>query len=286
MRSDSDGARRVSAGGGADSPFPSVILGNPIPISVYAASMRIRPRTLLMLAVPIALMGCGGFSNMYQGMDAPTLYQRASDEYASGDYADAIRTLDRLLVAFGDWDRVLDARMLLGHSYYAKGEYITSRSEYGRFLDRYSGHENAPEAALGVCRSVTALSPDMQRDQTYTAEAITLCRNVVIDYAGTPQALQSAELANQMRFKLAEKELLTGDFYFGRKLFDSAIIYYEFVVTFYAETEFAPRALAGLYYANAAVGYDDIAGEMKDRLLRDYPESEAAAALRTNGSGG
>jgi hypothetical protein len=41
----------------------------------------------------------------------------------------------------------------------------------------------------------------------------------------------------------------------------------------------------GLYQSNLAIGYDDLAEEAKERLLREYPESEAAAELGTDGSG-
>ena len=87
-----------------------------------------------------------------------------------------------------------------------------------------------------------------------------------------------------MRIKLAEKELETADFYFKRKLYDSAILYYEFVISVYSDTDFAPWALMGLYQSNLAIGYDDLAEEAKQRLLMEYPESEAATELGINGS--
>ena len=240
---------------------------------------------LLLLGFPLAGIACGGGVNVYQGMDPLSIYQMASEEYEAGAYDDAIQALDRILLTYSDWEGALGARLLLGHTHYEKGDYLSAQSEYNRFLDRYAGHGDAPIAALGVCRSLSALSPDLQRDQTYTNEAITICRNVVIDYAGTTQSVEAAEIANQMRMKLAEKELRTADFYLNRKLYDSAILYYEFVITFYSDTEFAPWALMGLYQSNVAVGYDDLAEEAKERLLREDPESAAATELGTDGSG-
>ena len=240
---------------------------------------------LLLLGFTLASLACGGGVNLYQGMDPLSIYQMASEEYEAGEYDNAIQALDRVLLSYGDWEGAQAARLLLGHSYYEKTDYLSAQSEFNRFLDRYASHEDAPIAALGVCRSLSALSPDLQRDQTYTDEAITICRNVVIDYAGTTQSVEAAEIANQMRMKLAEKELRTGDFYFNRKLYDSAILYYEFVISFYSDTEFASWALKGLYQSNLAIGYDDLAEEAKERLLREYPESEAATELGIDGSG-
>ena len=240
-----------------------------------------RITVLALMALPLA--GCGG-SNPYQGMEAEQLYALGRQKYESRDWDDAIQALDRLLSSFASSERAPDARMLLANSYYGKGDYLTARSEYQRYLDRYAGYPEAAAAALGICNSLVALSPNPHRDQNYTNEALSVCQNVVVDYAGTPQAEQAATLASQMRRKLAEKEFLSASFYFRRKLYDSAIIYYQFVVEQYPESEFAPQALLGIYRSNKAIGYDDLADQAKEQLLSKYPDSPAAAEVRTNGS--
>ena len=248
--------------------------------------MRSDQRRLFLLAVTVlSVAACGGAGNRYQGMDAEALFRLATEEYSENEFGNAAQTLDRIVFSYPDWERLPDARMLLAHVHYRDRDYLTARSEYERFLVRYAGHADAVIAALGVCRSLSALSPDMPRDQVFTRDGITICRNVVLDYQRTPQALEAAELATQMRLKLAEKEYLTADFYFRRKLYDSAIKYYEFVVNLYAETDLAPKSLAGIYYANVAIGYEDEADVAKQRLLDRYPESPEAAVIRTNGSG-
>lgn len=260
--------------------------GNPGGMTGYLKWMSTRARwftILALLAVP--LLGACRSSNPYQGLDAPALLALAKQKFASRDWDDAIRAADRLVMSFGDAAEVAEARLLMARAYSGKGDHLTARSEFQRFLDRFPGRSEAPDAALGICSSLVALSPAPQRDQVYTNEALTLCRNVVVDYAGTPQAEEAGRLADRMRLKLAEKEFLNADFYFRRKLFDSAIIYYEFVVSLYGDTEWAPKALLGIYRANLAIGYEDLADEAKQRLLSRYPDSPAAAELRVNGAG-
>ena len=247
------------------------------------SSFARRFTTLAFLALPL-FAGCGA-SNPYQGMEAEQLFLLGRQKYEEQDWADAIRALDRLLVSFGTWERTADARMLLAHSYFAKKDYLTARSEYQRFLDRFAGHDSAAVAALGICSCLVELSPEPQRDQGYTNEAIGICRNVVVDYAGTEQAAEAARRANDMRLKLAEKEFLNADFYFRRKLYDSAIIYYEFVARLYPETEWAPMALLGVFQSNKAIGYEDLAADARKRLLEQYPDSPAAAQARADGAG-
>ncbi|MHB1194683.1 MAG: outer membrane protein assembly factor BamD [Longimicrobiales bacterium] len=260
--------------------------GNSAGYAGYSKWMSKHMRRFTVLAlVALPLLGACKSSNPYQGMDAPQLMALGREKFEAQDWDDAIKALDRLLLSFGDATEVADARLLMARAYAGKGDHLTARSEFQRFLDRFPGHAEAPSASLGICSSLVALSPTPQRDQGYTNEAMTLCRNVVVDYAGTPQAEEAARLAGEMRLKLAQKEMLNAEFYFRRRMYDSAIIYYEFVVSLYGDTEFAPRALLGIYRANVAIGYQDLADEAKKRLLEAYPDSPAAAELRVNGAG-
>jgi len=235
-------------------------------------------------ALMLFVAACGSV-DPYQGMTAEQLYEVGLQRYEKEDWDDAIRALERMLMSFGSSDLAPDARLLVAHANYGKGDFLTAQSEYTRFLDRYSGSEDAPVAALGVCRSLASLAPEPERDQTYTNDALSVCRNVVVDYAGTPQAEEAADLSNRMRLRLAASEYGVADFYFRRELYDSAIKYYEFVVRLYPETEWAPKALLGLYLSNQAIGYDDLAEEARQRLLEQYPDSPAAAEVRTDGAG-
>lgn len=243
-----------------------------------------RCRSVPAALAAVILVGCGG-GDPYQGMDAAALFRIAENEYAEEDYENAIEVLERLIINFTDFARIADARMLLADSYFQEGEYLTSRSEYQRFRDRHVGNPRAPEAALGECRSLAELAPIPQRDQTHTRDAVTVCGNVSVDYAGTPQATQAREIRDALRHTLAQKEFLNAQHYFRRKQYDPAIVYYRFVVDLYPETEFAPQALLGLVRANTEIGYDDLAEEARARLLRDFPNSESAATVRSEENG-
>ena len=236
-------------------------------------------RTIVWIAsLALGLAACRG-ADPYQGLDAETLFRNAQTEYEEGNYGNAIEALERLVVSFQSSELLPEARYLLAQSHFADGEYITARSEYERFLDRYVGHELSAAAALGMCESLAGLAPHPQRDQGFTIEAITICGNVIVDYAGTPESLDAAEIRDALRATMAEKEFLNAAHYFRRKQYDPAIKYYEFVVNLYPESEFAPQALLGLYRSNDEIGYDDLAEEARARLLREYPDSEAAAEL-------
>jgi outer membrane protein assembly factor BamD len=245
---------------------------------------RFRIPAAAYVAASIALSACGG-GNRYEGVTPDELFEVAATEFEQENHGNAIGALDRLLVAHGDWDRIPDARLMLGDVHFDRGDFLTARAEYTRFIDRYAGNPGSADAALGICKSLASLTPRPQRDQGYTQEAMTSCRNVVIDFAGREQAAEAAGISNELRYTLAEKEYINADFYFRRNMHDSAIKYYEFVVTLYPESLFAPQALLGIYLANNAIGYEDLAEAAKQQILLEYPDSEAALSVAADGPG-
>lgn len=225
----------------------------------------------------------------YQGMTSAQLFALAEAEYEQEDWGDAIEVLERLLNADPGFAQAAEARMMLANAYFADEKYVTAQSEYNRFLDRFGGHERAPEAALGICRANAALSPIPERDQTYTRQAVLVCSNIARDYVGIDDevAQQAADIANRMRSKLAEKLFLTAnEFYADRDYWDSAIIYYERIVDEFGDTAWAPRAILGLMNAYGEIGYEDDVETWRQRLLNSYPDSPEARSIDNGGGGG
>jgi len=229
--------------------------------------------------------GCTSASP-YQGLSADDLYERGARAYEAEDWDEAVRVFERFISADPTHERMVEARMYLSRSYYNREDYLTAVSEFTRVLDRHPGSALAPEASLGICKSFAQLSPHIQRDQAYTAQALIACENVVQDFGGFEVSIEGEALRDQMREKLAEKILVAGQFYFRRKMYDSGIIYFNDLLTRFPETETAAQALLRLYQSYVAINWDTEAEDAKTRLLRDFPDSDAAAEVVAIGGGG
>jgi outer membrane protein assembly factor BamD len=241
--------------------------------------MVIKLLRFVLPAVLLTAAACASGSR-YRGLDADALYALAQSDLEREDYGDATDALDRLLLVFPSFQEAPTAAMLLAEAHYLDERFITAASEYTRFLERYPTHPDVPMAALGICKSYSALSPIAQRDQGYTQQALTVCRNVAVDYRGLAQSDSAAVIAVEMEEKLARKVFENGEYYLKRRFFDSAIIYFEDVVERYPGTTWAPRALLGVIEAYTAVGYEEEVEEARDQLLTRYPDSPEAIALR------
>jgi outer membrane protein assembly factor BamD len=245
--------------------------------------MSIRAFSAATIGFLLVLQGACSSAPPYQGLSTDQIFERGVAAFESGDWDESIRAFERLIFADPTYNRLAEARMHLAQSYFNKEEYITAIAEFTRILDRHPGHALAPEASLGICQSFAELSPIVERDQGYTLQAVTACENVVLDFGGQEVSLEAEDLRNQMVEKLATKEFNTGDHYYRRKYFDSGIIYFNRVLEEYPDSQIVARALLRLYQSYVEIGWETEAEETRDRLLAEFPESDAAKEIRANG---
>lgn len=232
----------------------------------------------------VAFLGGCASGSPYQGMNLEEVYDIGLRHLEAERWDDAIEAFETVVFAAEGLESAAPARYHLAEAFYGDEQYVTAASEYGRFLERYPGHELAPDAGLGVCRSYVALSPIIPRDQTDTERAYQECSAAAQDFAGTEAAQQAVELRDQMWAKLAEKIFHSGEYYFNQDFYDSAILYFEDVADNYPQTSAAARALGRMYEAYLEIGYEEEAEETRERLLSDYPDSDAARAVRAEES--
>lgn len=235
-------------------------------------------------AASAVVSACGG-GIPFPGLDADEIFNLGLQAYQAENWGDAIRAFERVLITPG-FTRAPEARIYTARSYFGKGKFILARSEFQRVLDRYPADTVAPHASLGVCEAFSKASPILQRDQSPTRNAWQSCGNVARDYAGTLVGLRAAELQLAMYDKLAEADFRRGKHYFKRNLFDSALIFYEDVLNNFPDSQWAPWAMHDIILTFEEIGYDADAEEYRERLIRSYPDSEAAKAIAGEVEGG
>jgi len=234
----------------------------------------------------LALVGGCASASLFEGLGPDDLFETGAREFEEEEWDRSVQAFERLIFTEPTFERLVEARMYLARAYYNKGEFITSVSEFTRIVDRHPGHELASQASLGICQSWVAQSPLVQRDQTVTGQAWSACQNTMIDFRGTTVATEAETLRDQMEDKLAEKIFSNGDFYFRRKMYHSGIIYFSDVLNQYPGNQWAAQALLRLHRSYLALEWDTEAEEAKGRLLREFPDSEAAREIGADGGGG
>ena len=213
-------------------------------------------------------------------LDADALFQRALNDMQTRHFTTAAELFERFTLQYPSHPRLQEARFDLGQSYFGKKEYITAANEFSRLSNDFPAGPYADDARYMVCESYAKLSPAPELDQQYTKGAIEHCQSLISYYPTSEFVPKAQQRLTEMKTKLAMKEFINAEFYFQRKAYDSAIIYYELAVNNYPDTDVAPRALMRMYDAYKILNYKEEMETTRQRLLKDYPNSSEAKQLQ------
>jgi outer membrane protein assembly factor BamD len=242
--------------------------------------MRLR---LFCAALALGLAACHSGTSVIEKMGADQLFARGVAELKAHHWDNAIEAFDRLTLQYPSFARVQEARLDLAEAYLGKGDAVTAAGEFDRLATDFPLGAYADDARFGVCRAYEKLSPAVQLDQQYTQSAIDHCNSLLAYYPNSPFVPQAKEIVQRLTEKLAEKGVLAGEFYLKRHAFDSSLIYFEDVLKTYPTTNAAAQALFGMVQAYTALGYKEDAQSARERLMREYPSSQAAKTLAATG---
>lgn len=242
--------------------------------------------TLNIRKIPLVLLGaallgaCGGRHTPPAMLEPDVQYSRGMEAFEAGRHGRAVEFLQPFVLQHIGDPRMPDALFTLARAHEARREWVAAASEFQRLVSEFPTHAHALPARLGSCQAYAQLAPRPQLDQEYTVAALIHCNDIVENYPGTPQAEIADELVVEMRHRLATKEYETGVFYFRRRAYDASVIYFQRAVNEFPDTSVAPAALLRLHEAYSRIGYVEEAQEVRERLLREYPQSPEAQGLR------
>ncbi|HWK90033.1 MAG TPA: outer membrane protein assembly factor BamD [Longimicrobium sp.] len=236
-------------------------------------------RAALALLAAAALQGCALF-RAPPPLTADTAYTRGMEAVQAGRWGRAAELLSQFTQAASPGDpRLRDALMALGRAHLETRDYVTAGADFLRVVTEYPTDPAAIQGRFGICDAYHRLSPRPQLDQEYTLTGIAYCDSYAGLYPATPEAERARAWTVEMREKLATKALLNGTFYMRRALYDAAVVYFNEVLEEYPQSASVPGALLGLVQAYGRMGYREEEAAARERLLREFPQSEQARSL-------
>lgn len=238
---------------------------------------------IALVAVVVLTAACGGKQTSLAELGAEQLWEQGVAAFIAEDWDEAIRHFDRYILVGGSDPRVIQARYYVGRAYFEDGQYVTAASELSRLAADLGRIDLADDARFLACRAYEELSPKPQLDQEYTRAALDHCGALLDYFPDSEFADRAADIVTRMRGKLAEKVYDAARWYHRRRAYDSALLYFEDVVTNYPGTEWAPKALLRQYEIYGVLQYDEEREEVRRRLVEDYPDSREASQVREGG---
>lgn len=252
-----------------------------VPAPLTAPRTASMPFRLGLLALAVAAAGCSGGPTTFS--TAQAAYDQGVAEYEDGDYLDAIEAL-RASLDFGRTSELApDAQLMLARAYAADGQHLLAGSEFTRFIEFYRTDPRIEQAAFERIQAYAARSPRYELDQTDTRQALSYIRLYLQQYPESENATAAAEIADELREKLARKQFEAGRLYERRELYEAAVIAYRGVLEEYPTSPYTDDALLGALRSQVAYAAGSIpsrqqaryrsALDLYDELTTLFPQS-------------
>jgi outer membrane protein assembly factor BamD len=207
-------------------------------------------------------------------LDPQVSLDHAMQDFRKGNFRRAQMTLQRLTFEFGGGQpQLAQVRYYLAECSFQLGEYVQAASDFRKVSDDFSTSEYAPTALLRAGDANLRLWHRPELDPSYGETALALYQELAGRYPDSDAAARARPHVKRLENQFAEKAYKTGQFYFRRKAFDSAIIYFKDVIANYPGATRAPDAIMRLIDSYHAIGYTQELEETCAHLRRYYPNA-------------
>jgi outer membrane protein assembly factor BamD len=215
------------------------------------------------------------------------LYADAREEIRSGNWANALKQLERLEARypFGKWSQ--QAQIDTAYVHYRDGERALALAAIDRFLKLYPNHESLDYAFYlkglinfneqqGFLANLG--SQDLsERDMRAAREAFDSFREITVRW---PQSKYADDALARMRYlknNMAQGELHIARFYFRRGAFVASANRAQAVVRQYQDVPVVEEALVLMMMAYDKLGLTDLKADTERVLRLNYPNSKLAS---------
>jgi outer membrane assembly lipoprotein YfiO len=219
-------------------------------------------------------------------LSPPDRFAWAQTRFDGGDYAAAVLGFQDFIIR-APLDPLVDsAQFMLGEAYLRDGRELLAAGEFERLATTRPNSPFADDAQLGACRAYWETSPKLSLEQEQTRQAIEQCNRLLQFFPNTPLRPEAEAIIAEGSTKLAAKSYDIARYYVSRRLYESANIYLEKALSEAPpDAELVPEILMTLYESYQRVGFDSEARVVRERLLREYADSEQASRLREGSDG-
>jgi outer membrane assembly lipoprotein YfiO len=254
------------------------------------ADTRVRGRVMTSprLPFPLALLLCAaaacapGFQlKNYQG-DNSRLFNASLRELQKKHWDTAVEGFERLTLDLPARDTLLPrAYFFLGKAHGGRGENLLAAQSYSRLTESFPDDSLADDALEEAGRAYARMWRKPVLDATYGQTAISTYQTLLALYPNSVLRAEAERSIAHLQEMLAEKEYENGMFYFRRKAFDSAIIYFKSLVATYPTAAKVRDAELRMVeaYRNPSMRYTAEANETCDALRLKFASDNEVRRL-------
>lgn len=234
---------------------------------------------LLLLSLGFCLSSCSSDEKKTDTAEATFV---VAQQYEKDElYDESIRKYTEVKNKYPYSQFALKAELAIADVYFKEESFAEAQINYQTFRELHPKHPQIDYVIFRIGLSFFNQLPDsIDRDLTHAHSAIDAFDELVEKHSNSIHVKEAKEKKVEALKKLAEKEDYVGDFYFKRKIYDSALIRYEFLLKSYPESNLQEKALARAYYASFKNGDREKSKKYLEQLNKKYPNSKELSFLK------
>ncbi len=244
-------------------------------------------RRILTVAALLALAACAStqpdIATLTSNSDQ-AIWDAGQKALERKEWESARQHFRRIVDGFPNSPHNAAARLAIGESYVREGgstNDLLAVGAFREFLTLFPSHPKSDYAQFEIGEAYFRRRNGPDRDQTDTREALTEYQRLLELYPDSPFGERARERITEARQSLARAEFLAGYFYQRtREACRSAILRYQVVLKEYPDYRQLDEVLFRLGECLIESGRGPEGLPHLDRLVREFPQSEWAAAAR------
>lgn len=175
-------------------------------------------------------------------LDADAEFERAQYYYENKKYSDAISAFERVLFYHPSSAYVDDAQYWLAMAYFEQKDYSQAITEFDYLIRNFPTSSFLEQAYLNRTKAHFYSAPNYTKDATELEQTLRLLDQFLTRFPNSQHTNEVRELILDVRNRLAKKELENAKLYIRIGEEDAALLYFDYVLTTYPETDVAAEA--------------------------------------------
>lgn len=200
---------------------------------------------ILLLGFTLTLSSCSSAEKVLSRTEqCKQDYNEARQLINDEDYFDARENLNSILANCSGTGFMEEAQFQLAESHFLADEWIEAYGEYNIFLNHYPSSPSAPLAFYR--KGLSAWSHDYVpgRDEAYTQDALDAFDEFLRVYPQNPKADSANYYVQNLRERLAKREMATAILYLKMREPQATAIYLQDFLKTFPDSKLYPQALA------------------------------------------
>jgi outer membrane protein assembly factor BamD len=260
--------------------------------ALSALPFAARPSALLAVSTSVLLAACTTDTPSFEDVaPADELFADGQEilegisilwVYTFVNYSKAIETFQTIIDNYPYSEYAVKAELEIADAYFADGRWEEALSYYRDFGDLHPQNEKVPYTILRSAKCHYEQIGTINRDQTSTHDALHFLDILLRNYPYAPESTEGERMMHELRTRLADSVVMTGDFYLVRKEFQAAAERYREVLNGYPGLGLDAEALfkLGICYEN--LKREDEALRLFHVLLENFGDTQHARAARSH----